>query len=261
MSLLSHLGRVRQGIPCLFHKRVVDWRRRGPIVSFTFDDFPKSAYSVGGATLEKFGARGTYYIASGLANTGGELGELFSADDLRALLDKGHELGSHTFHHSSARSVSCSDFQADVESGSKAVELLTGQDSTNFAYPFGCVTLGVKKTIGEFVSSARGIVPGINGPDVDLNLLRANRIYGDIDAARQIKELILRNVERKGWLIFYTHDVRPEPSFYGCTPALFEFAVSEAVRNSTRIMTISEVLSQIGNGTQTWDTTTTSILN
>lgn len=38
-----------------------------PLVSFTFDDVPDSALGAGAAVLEKYEARGTFYIAGGLA--------------------------------------------------------------------------------------------------------------------------------------------------------------------------------------------------
>ena len=41
----------------------------GGVVSFTFDDFPRSAWSNGGAVLEEYDVRGTYYAAMGLAGT------------------------------------------------------------------------------------------------------------------------------------------------------------------------------------------------
>ena len=40
------------------------------IVTFTFDDFPKSAATTGAAVLERHGWRGTYYASAGYA--GGE---------------------------------------------------------------------------------------------------------------------------------------------------------------------------------------------
>ena len=53
-------------------------------------------------------------------------------------------------------------------------------------------------------------------------------------------------MHQKGWLIFYTHDVRPNPSQYGCTPELFEFAVSHAAHSGSRILTVEEVLRELG---------------
>jgi peptidoglycan/xylan/chitin deacetylase (PgdA/CDA1 family) len=246
MNLRSHLGTVRRKVLCLLHRRSVPLGTIGPIVSFTFDDFPRTAYSVGGAILEKFGARGTYYVAPGLMNTSDELGEQCHVDDLHSLLEKGHELGSQTFRHSSSRAVSLAAFRADVEKGREALKELTGIDPPNFAYPYGHATLKSKKTLGPTLASSRSIFPGCNGPDLDLNLLKANRLYGDADQSSAVAELIRQNVARKSWLIFYTHDVRPSPSIYGCTPAVFESAVSLTVRSGSRILTVQDVLTELG---------------
>lgn len=217
-----------------------------PVVSFTFDDFPRSAYTVGGAVLEQFGARGTYYAAVGLMNTESELGPQFGPDDLNSLVGKGHELATHTFSHISCRFVSSSIFRADVEKGRRAIEEIAGVRSGNFAYPFGDVTVLTKRSLSHGLMSARSIFPGLNGPEFDLNLLRANCLYGDVNQSVPAEELILHNVRQKGWLIFYTHDIRPEPSPYGCTPALFESVVSFAVRSGCRILTVKEVLGELG---------------
>ncbi len=246
MSLRSQLGSVRRSVLSALYRRPVPLGDRGPIVSFTFDDFPRSAFSAGAPILERFGARGTYYVAAGLAGTSTELGDLFVADDVHALIDRGHEIGSHTFHHTSCRSISLSDFHADVRQGMQAIDRITGGNSGNFAYPYGHVTLASKKALVPDVRSARSIIPGINGPDVDLNLLRANCLYGNGDASKSVQALILDNVRQKGWLIFYTHDIQPKPSPYGCTPDLFEFAVSQAAACDGQISTVSSVLSQIG---------------
>ena len=246
MSLRSQLGSVRRNLLSALYRRTVPLGDRGPIVSFSFDDFPRSAYLTGGAILEAYGARGTYYATVGLMNVSNELGELFVADDLRPLVEKGHELGTQTFHHSSCRSVSLAAFRSDVQRGMEAVERIAGHNSTNFAYPYGHVTLRSKKALGPVLTSSRSIIPGFNGPEIDLNLLRANRLYGDVDLSKPIEDLVLQNVKQKSWLIFYTHDVRPSPSEYGCTPGLFEFAVSHAARSGSRILTVEQVLAEIG---------------
>ncbi|HME34273.1 MAG TPA: polysaccharide deacetylase family protein [Candidatus Sulfotelmatobacter sp.] len=246
MSFRSKLGSVRRNLLCALYRRTALLGDRGPIVSFTFDDFPRTAYSTGGAILEAHGARGTYYATVGLMNVTNELGELFVADDLGPLLENGHELGSQTFHHSSCRSVSLAAFRSDVQEGMKAVEQVTGHNSTNFAYPYGHVTLRSKKTLGPAMSSSRSVIPGFNGPEIDLNLLKANRLYGDIEQSEHVEDLILQNQKQKTWLIFYTHDVRPSPSEYGCTPALLEFAVSCAAKSGSRILTVGSVLTEMG---------------
>jgi peptidoglycan/xylan/chitin deacetylase (PgdA/CDA1 family) len=221
---------------------------RGPIVSFTFDDFPRTALTVGGHILKRYGCRGTYYAAIGLMNNSNHLGDQFRRDDLETLLRDGHELASHTFSHISCRSLTCSKFIAEVEKGRRAIEELTGQsDFGNFAFPFGEVTLNAKKAVGQDVASSRSIWSGLNGPEVDLNLLRANSLYGDRDKCAQVKELILENELRRSWLIFYSHDVCRAPSRFGCTPELLEFAVSFASERRAHILTVAEVVAALAD--------------
>jgi peptidoglycan/xylan/chitin deacetylase (PgdA/CDA1 family) len=245
MSLRTHLGDIRRRVLCAFYERPVPLGRCGPVVSFTFDDFPRTALSVGGSILEKYGSRGTFYVTLGLMDKSNELGELFHANDLRSLLERGHDLGTHTFHHSSCHSLSMSAFVQDVKHGKKAIADLLSHEPTNFAYPYGDVSLRVKKNLGPILESCRGIIPGFNGPEVDLNLLRANKVYGDIDQLSAAEALIEENVKRKTWLIFYTHDVRVHPSEYGCTPALFEAVVSRAACSGSQLLTVDETLTEM----------------
>jgi len=246
MSLRSQLGFLRRRLLHSAYPRRVSLENRGPIVSFSFDDFPRTAFTVGGRILKSYGVRGTYYTAMGLMNTFNELGDHFCRKDLDALMDDGHELASHTFSHISCCSVACSTFRADVMKGRRAIEDLTGQYAPgNFAFPFGEVTLRTKRAIGAEMASCRSVWSGFNGPEVDLNLLRANSLYGDRDKYDQVRKLILDNERRNSWLIFYSHDVRHNPSRFGCTPALLEFAVSFASHQRARILTVAEVVTEL----------------
>lgn len=247
MNPRAALSSVRRETLCSLYRRTVPWGNRGPIVSFTFDDFPRTAYVDGGAILQRLGARGTYYAAPGLMNTETELGEQFVAEDVHRLIEDGHELACHTFSHLSGRAVPSSAFGKDVDLGRKAMEDVAGvSDSGNFAYPFGHVTLMTKRSLGPRMCSSRSIFSGLNGPDVDLNLLRANSLYGGEDQLDKAKNLILENEKKKNWLIFYTHDVRPNPSPYGCTPSLLESTVSFAIERGCRILTVKAALAELG---------------
>jgi len=246
MTLRSHVGLLRRQILRSIHTRTVPIGDRGPIVSFAFDDFPRSAWTVGGRILEKFSVRGTYYTAVGLMGTRNELGEQFCREDLRDLVKAGHELANHTFSHVSCRSMACEAFQREVNRGRMAIEDLTGNASSNFAFPFGDVTLRAKKAIGGSMASCRSVWGGVNGPKADLNLLRANSIYGDRDRFPEIQRLLEENERRRGWLIFYTHDIATVPSRFGCTPTLLDLAVSFSVRQAVRILTVAEVIAGLG---------------
>ncbi len=246
MTVRTQLGTLRRRWLSSAYSRRIPLKNVGPMVSFSFDDFPRTALTVGGRILAHYGARGTYYAAAGLMNTTNDLGEQFLKEDLRALLDQGHELASHTFSHVSCRSVTSDRFKTEVEKGRAAIEELAGQsDSGNFAFPFGEVTLKAKKVLAGSTASSRGIWPGINGPEADLNLLRANSLYGDDDRSAQVQRLILENEQCGGWLIFYSHDVRESPSRFGCTPKLLESAVSFAAERGARILTVAEAVGEL----------------
>jgi peptidoglycan/xylan/chitin deacetylase (PgdA/CDA1 family) len=182
----------------------------------------------------------------GLMGTRNDLGEQFSYADLHSLLERGHELASHSFSHLSARRSAPKGFLRDVEQCEKAIqESISARPSKNFAYPYGEVTLTLKKQLGSRMDSCRGTCGGLNGPDVDLNLLRANRLYGGVDQSETAKQLILENERRRSWLVFYTHDVDSNPSPFGCTPELLEEVVSFAANHNTRMATVAEVVTEI----------------
>lgn len=250
MSVRSTVGRMRQKVLCLFHRRNVALGNHGPIVSFCFDDFPRTAYTAGGSILRKAGVRGTYYVSMGLMNGSNVLIEKFTVDDLRSLVEDGHELASHTFNHVSSRALPLAKFQQEARKGQEALKRIGLVPSTNFAYPYGQVTLAAKKALGAEMTSCRGIFGGVNGACVDLNLLSANGLYGDTDRLPAVKRLILENQERRGWLIFYTHDVCEVPSAFGCTPRLLEATVSCCAQLNCKILTIAQALALLrpGNG-------------
>lgn len=230
----------------LVHRKPVRLRNIGPVVTFTFDDFPRTAYTVGGTILKEFGARGTFYAALGLVNSTNLSGEHFRIDDLYSLVGDGHELGSHTLHHLSSHNLSAPGFLQEVREGRSALQQVLGVAvSNNFAYPYGAVTLRTKRDVGREMLSCRGNYRGVNGPLVDLSLLRANPLYGDTEQLDFVRRLVSANAELNGWLIFYTHEVRKSPSQHGCTPALLESAIKIALDSSMRLLTVDEVLARL----------------
>lgn len=247
MRLRSQVGSLHRQVVASAYQRLIALGEQGPIVSFSFDDFPRSALTAGANVLEDYGVRGTYYAAMSLMNTTNKLGEQFREGDVRILWERGHEVASHTFSHQSARHTEFARFRCDVEHGERALcDALGGPLSRNFAYPYGEVTLTAKKNLGPEMLSSRGACGGLNGPKVDLNLLRANALYGDVDRAAAAKELISENEDRRTWLIFYTHDVTGRPSPYGCTSKLLEMVCSFACARKGRIMTVAQVMAMLG---------------
>lgn len=220
--LARAVGRVVRSRPA-----EVQWP--GGVVSFTFDDFPKSALSVGGGLLEKYGWRGTYYTALALAGGTGDMGPMFDAEDLCAAHARGHELACHTHSHLDCSRAATPAIVADIAAnGAAFAALLDGFAPQNFAFPFGALSLGAKRALAGRFASCRGIEWGINSGTVDLAHLSSTRLYHHDFGGDVLRRLVDRNRALGGWLIFYTHDVAAAPSPYGCTPDQLEAMIGYA---------------------------------
>jgi len=217
----------------------------GGVVSFTFDDFPKSALA-GGHILERHGARGTFYTAMKLAGTNDILGPMFDHEDILAVHRTGHEIACHTFTHRDLRYANRSTMLAEICENSTALSsLIEGFVPTNFAYPYGSVSLKAKYVMGSRFSSCRGIFNNTNQGVADLAELPAKTLYAaDFDKA-EIDRLIDNNSSVNGWLIFFTHDVVEMPSPYGCTPSQLESVVAYAAERAT-VLPVRDVIAGLG---------------
>lgn len=242
MTLRPMLGWIRRKVLSAAYVRPFRRVAAQPIISMCFDDFPRSAYTVGNPILKRCGARGTYYVSMGLMGKRNELGQQFVLEDLYAVLVDGHELGCHTFSHTSCRAVPLRVFEEDVRRGAQAIGEIAGSEALSFAYPYGHVTLASKRRIGPCMSSCRSIYGGVNEMTVDVALLRANSLYGGADAFPAIKSLIIEAERTSGWLILYTHDVSDSPSAFGCTPVLLEKSLSFALERGLAILPVNEVI-------------------
>jgi peptidoglycan/xylan/chitin deacetylase (PgdA/CDA1 family) len=222
----------------------VNWR--GGVVSFTFDDFPRSAWVNGGAILEKYDRRGTYYAAMGMAGTENNLGTLFDVDDLRAAHARGHEIACHTYHHRDCARLTPSDIAEEIDRNAAALAQTLGAPAvSNFAYPFGGVSLSAKSELAARFLSCRGTGRGLNQGTIDLADLLSTSIYSHNFDRERLCRLIDDAKAGSGWLIFYTHDVADEPSPFGCTPAQFEAIVAYAVENAA-VLPVRDVLAGPG---------------
>ncbi len=246
MGLRTVLGNARRQYVCGVARREARLSTDRSMISFTFDDFPKTALFTGGTILGEHGLCGTYYASLGLMGRETEVGRIFEQADLPHLLEAGHELASHTYSHISARKTNLSAYHEDVRRGEQELARFLGRaERLNFSYPFGGVTIAAKKQVGPTMKSCRGIFPGVDGPLVDLNLLHANSLYGGAERLAAAESLIRQNTRQKSWLIFYTHDVQENPSPYGCTPGLFGAVVRSAMDSGAEILTIAKALERV----------------
>jgi hypothetical protein len=225
------------------------------LISFTFDDFPRSAFLEGGSILRKHDIRGTYYASLGLMGKESPMGPMFQAGDLEELLQLGHELGCHTFEHCHSWNTPADVYERAIVQNQKALtQVLPGITFETFAYPFSAPHLAVKRVASRHFICCRGgglrarryFAPGggqtFNSGVTDLNLLCAVFLEQSRDNPEALKSLIDQNARAQGWLIFATHDVRDVPSRFGCTPGFFEQVVQWSSESGSRILPVAEAL-------------------
>ena len=210
-----------------------------PVISFTFDDFPRSAFTNGGAILSQYGFSGTYYASFGLMGQQRSTGEMFRREDLQELISQGHELACHTFDHCDSWETTPADFEASILKNRRAAaQLVPTVSLKSFSYPITWPRPATKRRIASLFQCARGGGQTFNVGMVDLNYLKAFFIEQSRDDFDAIKHIIDDNTKAMGWLIFATHDVSHNPTRFGCTPALFERIVGYAEKSGAHVLAV-----------------------
>jgi peptidoglycan/xylan/chitin deacetylase (PgdA/CDA1 family) len=224
-----------------FCTRPLTINSRQPLISFTFDDFPRSALQNGGAILERFGLRGTYYASLGLMGRTAPTGPIFMSEDLNTLLERGHELGCHTFAHCHSWDSTTEVFEDSIlENQAALARLIPGASFKTFSYPISPPRPDIKQIAADYFACSRGGGQTFNAGKTDLNYLHA--YFLEKASLEDVQHLIERNRAAQGWLILATHDVCGAPTRFGCTPFVFEGIVNAAVRSGARILPVAEAL-------------------
>jgi hypothetical protein len=217
------------------------------LISFTFDDFPQSALLMGGAILNRFGLAGTYYASLGVLGSETPSGKIFVASDLTTLFEKGHELGCHTFSHCDSWNTETSVFENSlIENRAALSRLVPGAEFRSFSYPISLPRPRTKAKTADYFLSCRGGGQTLNVGNADLNQLSAYFLEKSRDNIQAVKNLIDRNRQACGWLIFATHDVSDTPTPFGCTPAFLESVVQYAIGSGALILPVAKALEVLG---------------
>lgn len=245
MQTLWSEAKARVSHRLAMHLRVAPTRLRNdaPMVSFTFDDIPKSAATLGAELLERHGARGTFYVAGGLLGTPSPDWVSADREDISGLHARGHEIACHTYSHVVVSELDDAGMLAEFERNARCLRDIDGAIKIeNFAYPYGLGAIQRKPLLRAAFHSCRGIGPGVNSGEVDLQLLRATPLIGCRLSEAGIDETLDEARKVNGWLIFYTHDVAAKPSPFGCSPQLLEHALTGARQRGITIHTMTEAL-------------------
>jgi glycosyltransferase involved in cell wall biosynthesis/peptidoglycan/xylan/chitin deacetylase (PgdA/CDA1 family) len=218
-----------------------------PLISFTFDDFPRSALLAGGAILKRFGLAGTYFASFGLVGKETPSGQIFFPDDLTTLLEQRHELGCHTFTHCDSWATATKTFENSIIQNHAALDRLFPHcEFKTFSYPISLPRPKTKARIADYFLCCRGGGQTFNTGKTDLNQLSAYFLEKSRDNFQAVKDVIDHNRQACGWLIFATHDISNDPTPFGCTPEFFERLVEYAIGSGAQIVPVVEALEVLG---------------
>ena len=245
--MISLSSKAKQWISPMFYRKVLHLPQDQRVVSFTFDDVPRSAFDLASAALEDMEARGTFYVALSMMEGLSEKAGAFAYDDLEHCLSKGHELGCHTFSHLHFhRTHDIALIRQDMESNQRSLE----QNGINvklrdFSYPYGEQSMLARKAVSERYRTARGIEEGINRGSIDLYNLKSVKLYQSENPLEKIFR-IMENLKRHGgWLVFYTHDIQDSYSIFGCSEDYFKSVLQKCRELNLTIKTVGRTVTDI----------------
>jgi len=226
--------KVMRRVTPLRRRRVLSFDIDRPVVSFTFDDCPKSAITHGLRPMEKEGWLGTVYIAARLFGVTNHHGLHMNGADTKAVYKSGHEIGDHGYSHIDGNRTALPAFLSDMDMNQTVLSDLGLPPCKTFAYPFGEASPKLKLSLESRFTGMRGIQPHAMVGQADLNQIASTKLYNGPDFDRAMGQIQnLKNMP--AWLTLFTHDIQDNPSEWGCTPAQMK-ATIEAVKETGAIV-------------------------
>lgn len=239
-QILSVMDRVKMRLARLRHKNDRECVLTEPVISFSFDDFPKSAVEIGATKLEEAGFRGTYYASATFFGAHQDGHDYFNTSDLQRLEEAGHEIGCHTFDHANMMELSDSEIRSQIARNQTFFGELRGGDAFgSFAYPFGSVSPKAKKEAQKHFPICRGVWSGLNAGIIDMALLKTIGLDHSL-TDEHLHDWIARAVAENGWLTFTAHDIDDNHSAYGITPDHFASVVETVAKSGIKVLPIRE---------------------
>ena len=236
---LSLRGKLRRRLVRLRARRPAARGPERPWVSFSFDDAPVSAATVGAAILERHGVRATFYIAAGLAGTNDRSGSYADGRQVRDVAARGHEIGCHTFSHHDCGRASAAEVEDELDRNARAFAGWGLPAPSTFAYPYGDVAAPVKGVVGRRFALARGVHPGRIHAGSDLAQAPAVSCDGPGGGARALA-CLRATVARGGWLILIAHEVAEPPGEFSVRPGVLDGLAAAARELGVEPVTVAQ---------------------
>lgn len=214
------------------------------IVSFTFDDAPKSVVTVGLPILAAAGYPATVYISTRNTTFHGYM----NWNDVALVARNGWEIGAHTYTHARLTKLTDAEIVQEFET-SNADYAQHGYHPISFATPFGSYDDRVLNIVKRYYESHRAAWPaGVNTLSPDPYAIASY----EVNRTTTIEEVVsllddLQKDKKGGWIVLQLHHLFPKGEVvteeYGSD--LLEEIVEQVKTRHIAVLTVSDALKQL----------------
>lgn len=173
------------------------------LVSITFDDIWKTAFSKGLPELSKRGFKGSFYVTRLFSEEPGR--QYANREDLLEIIRQGHEVASHSNTHKALSTQDLPTLLEDIRRSQNFLKEL-GVQTSGIAYPFGDFDDKVDTEVKRFHTYARTSLSGLNDQTSSRYRLKIIAVTTDTSTAELLR-WIQAAYETRTWLIFLFHDL------------------------------------------------------
>jgi len=215
--------------------------KRG-LVTLTFDDGWEENIHTALPIMQRFGYKSNQFYAT-----------KFIEDPwvsnpktvIKAFLDDGHELGSHSITHPYLTILSTKDVTNELYNSKTYLENNFGKEIKYFATPYGAYNNSVNENIMKYYYAHRTVDVGYNSKDnFDVTRLKVKNILSSTTLS-EVAYWVKKAKEDKTWLILVYHRVANNPRLYDTTPEKFIEHLEIIKNENIPVVTISEALAEI----------------
>lgn len=221
---------------------------KGTIV-FTFDD--GSTSHIGAAqALAARGFRGTFYIVSDCARSEADQEMCMSSQQVKALSDAGHDIGSHTVRHRDLTRLSSKALTSELANSQTSLQTLTGKPVTTIAYPYGSHNANVRTAAARYYEAGRIYLADPAPSDLPVLLAQSGSdpmvVAGiGISSASSLakaKAYIDYAVAHNATIVLVFHDIiSPPRDEYSWSPASFAALADHVKASGARVATMHDL--------------------
>jgi len=210
------------------------------LISFSFDDGWRNAFTRAAPILEEHGFRGTFYVITRMSEAMLAEGEgRMSPDQWRELAERDHEIGSHTRTHPELPACDAERLEAEI-GGARSDLVALGIDAATFAYPFGRLSeAAVVRVQAAGYAAARLYNNKINHAATEPWRLGSHAILASTSPAAA-ENLIARAVETRSWLILTFHQIQDHAPWCGYAPDRLQRICELVARRDVTVVTVRD---------------------